>query len=70
NSAGADGLFYGNVSFFWKQLIAVAGAAVYAFVFTYVMLYLINKVTPVKTSESDENSGLDEAQHGEVAYLH
>ena len=70
NSAGADGLFYGNAAFFGKQVVAVVGAAVYAFAFTYAMLYLINKVTPVKTSESDENSGLDESQHGEVAYLH
>jgi hypothetical protein len=31
------------------------------------MLWLINKVTPVRISEKDE-MGLDEALHGEHAY--
>ena len=69
NAAGADGLFYGNASFFWKQTVAVSGAAAYAFVFSYFMLWLINKVTPVRTSVQEENVGLDEAQHGESAYI-
>ena len=31
------------------------------------MLWLINKITPVRISETDE-AGLDEALHGEQAY--
>ncbi|MDD4004179.1 MAG: ammonium transporter [Elusimicrobiaceae bacterium] len=69
NSAGADGLLSGNSAFFFKQLAAVAGTAVYAFLFTYAMLWAIDKVTPVRTSEKEE-SGMDEEQHGETAYLH
>ena len=34
-----------------RQCVAVIGACIYAFVFTYVMLYLINLITPVKVSE-------------------
>jgi Amt family ammonium transporter len=41
--------------------------SIYAFGFTYGMLWLINKVTPVRTTEAEE-SGLDEALHGESAY--
>ena len=41
---------------------------VYSFVFTYLMLALINKITPVKVSESDEDKGLDESIRGEKAY--
>jgi len=67
NPAGANGLLQGNAPFFIKELLAVAGACVYAFVFTYVMLWLINKITPVRISEKDE-MGLDEALHGEQAY--
>jgi ammonium transporter, Amt family len=67
NPAGANGLLHGNAPFFIKELLAVAGAGVYAFVFTYAMLWLINKVTPVRISEKDE-MGLDEALHGEQAY--
>jgi Amt family ammonium transporter len=67
NPAGANGLLQGNAPFFIKELLAVAGASAYAFFFTYAMLWLINKVTPVRISEKDE-MGLDEALHGEQAY--
>ena len=50
------------------QLIAVVGTCVYAFVFTYVMLALINVVTKVKVNEAEEVKGLDDAIHGEQAY--
>jgi Amt family ammonium transporter len=68
NSAGADGLLRGNSSFFMKQLLAVLGSSLYAFAFTFGMLWLINKVTRVKTSEDEETRGLDESLHGESAY--
>ena len=68
NSAGADGLMSGGTGFFAKQCIAVVGAAVYAFVFTYVMLAVINIITKVKVSEAEEDLGLDASLHGERAY--
>jgi Amt family ammonium transporter len=68
NSAGTDGLIYGGWSFFMKELAAVAIAAVYAFIFTYLMLIIINKITPVKVSEEEEMVGLDVTLHGEKAY--
>ena len=33
------------------------------------MLWLIDRVTPVKVGEEDEKVGLDEALHGERAYV-
>ena len=68
NVAGADGLLFGNSTFFIKELVAVAAASIYAFIFTYLMLIVINFITPVKVSESDEKLGLDVALHGEKAY--
>jgi Amt family ammonium transporter len=68
NPSGADGWMYGGFHFFAKQCIAVAGTCLYAFVFTYGMLFLINKLTPVKATESEEDMGLDESLHGEKAY--
>jgi ammonium transporter, Amt family len=68
NPAGADGLLAGSAAFFGKQTIAVIGAALYAFVFTYVMLIIINYITPVKVPVSTEEEGLDIAIHGEKAY--
>jgi Amt family ammonium transporter len=67
NSAGVDGLLRGNAAFFLKELLAVTAACIYAFVFTYAMLWAINKITPVRISEIQE-MGLDDALHGEQAY--
>ncbi len=68
NSAGADGLLRGSAGFFWKQVLTVVGSSIYAFSFTFVMLWIINKVTPVRTTESEEERGLDDVLHGESAY--
>ena len=69
NSAGANGLFHGGASFFMKESVAVVGASIYAFVFSYVALIVINMITTVKVSEADELSGLDISLHGEEAYM-
>ena len=58
----------GGFGFFAKELVAVVGAAAYAFVFTYVMLMLINFITRVKVKQHEEDAGLDAALHGEKAY--
>ena len=68
NDSGADGLLLGGTSFFVKQCVAVISACIYAFVFTYVMLAVINKITKVKVSEAEEDLGLDASLHGEKAY--
>ncbi|MBK8551128.1 MAG: ammonium transporter [Ignavibacteria bacterium] len=68
NPAGADGLLFGGTGFFITQVLATLGAAVYAFVFTYIMLKVINVFTRVRVAEQEEDAGLDEALHGEVAY--
>ena len=68
NPAGSNGLYHGDSHFFWVQLGALVLASVWAFVFTYAMLHLIDNVTPVRVSEETEQSGLDEALHGESAY--
>ncbi len=68
NPAGSDGLIFGGGSFFVKQVIAVVIASAYAFLFTYVMMILINFITPVRVSEIEEQEGLDAALHGERAY--
>jgi Amt family ammonium transporter len=69
NPAGTDGLLAGNAGFFVKQLAAVVGSSFWAFGFTYGMLWLIGRVTPVKVDAIAEEQGLDAALHGETAYL-
>ena len=65
---GQSGLLEGNSAFFFKEVIAVMIGAAYAFLFTYLMLVVINKITKVKVSEEEEAMGLDYALHGENAY--
>jgi len=65
---GTGGLIEGNYIFFVKEVASVVIGALYAFIFTYFMLAVINKLTPVKVSVEDEKEGLDFAIHGEKAY--
>jgi len=65
---GQSGLLEGNSAFFFKEVIAVVIGAAYAFLFTYLMLVVINKITKVKVSEEEEAMGLDYSLHGENAY--
>jgi ammonium transporter, Amt family len=67
NPAGAQGLVHGSATFFGKQVAAGLGCSLYAFAFTYVMLRVIDRITPVRVGEEAEK-GLDEAMHGEIAY--
>ena len=58
----------GGYRFLLETVITVIGVCVYAFVFSYVMLWLINFVTPVKVTKEEEEAGLDSSLHGEIAY--
>jgi Amt family ammonium transporter len=61
-------VFGGNGSLLVKQILAGLGSGAYAFIFTYLMLILINFITPVKVSKEEELQGIDIAIHGEKAY--
>lgn len=45
------------------------GVAICAFIFTWIMLWLINKVTVVRVTEQQEDD-LDRQLHGEAAYVY
>ncbi len=70
NPAGANGLLYGESTFFMAEVVGILVAVVWAFIVTYVLLWVINKVTPVRVSDAEEQAGLDNALHGETAYIH
>ena len=65
----ASGLVDGHADLLVKQSVAACGTAVYAFLFTLLMLWAINKVTTVRVSEKEELAGLDMIEHGEEAYV-
>jgi len=68
NSAGNDGLFYGNASLLLNQIISVGAVWIYSFAATLVILKVIDWTIGLRVSEEDEADGLDLSQHGESGY--
>lgn len=68
NSNGANGLLLGDFTFFIKESLAVLSVALYSFVFSYLLLWLMSRFILVRTRENDEENGLDLSLHGEAAY--
>jgi ammonium transporter, Amt family len=68
-NGGVNGLLAGDSSFFLKQVGAGLFSSVWAFVFTYGMLWIIDRITVVRVEDAHEETGLDEAIHGETAYV-
>ncbi len=68
NSAGNDGLLYGNPGLLLTQFIAVVAVGLYAAAITYVLLMVINATIGIRVSADEEALGLDSSQHGETAY--
>lgn len=68
NPNGPNGLFFGNPMQFVSQIEAVVVVGAFAFVGSFVILKIINKVSPLRVSPEEEEKGLDQTQHGEDAY--
>lgn len=65
NSAGVDGLLYGNSDFFFTQLKGVVIVVIFSFVVSFIIFKFINLIQPIRVSDEDEAMGLDESQHNE-----
>jgi len=68
NSAGADGLFFGNPAQLGIQALAVAVTIVFVFVGSLILLKIVDGVLGLRVSEEEERLGLDLSQHDEKAY--
>src|SRR6195952_2289394 len=65
NSAGANGLLYGNGAFLVTQAKALLIVVAYSFVVSYAIFKFINFILPLRVSSEDEALGLDASQHDE-----
>lgn len=65
NSAGNDGWAYGNASFFFTQLKAMAIAVGYSFTVSFIIFKIVNSIVPLRVSDEEEEEGLDASQHDE-----
>ena len=68
NSAGADGLFYGNPGQFFVQALAALVSIAFAFGVTFVIAKLLSRFMGLRVTENEEEVGLDISEHGERAY--
>jgi Amt family ammonium transporter len=64
----ANGLVFGDAAQLGWQALAVVAAPAYAFVATYVILRVIERVMPLRATPHEEALGMDVSQHGEEAY--
>jgi Amt family ammonium transporter len=53
---------------FWGQLKGVLVVAVFAFVVSYTVIFLINKFMPFRADDDDQQQGLDFIECGLESY--
>lgn len=68
NSAGADGLLYGNAAQLGIQATSIIVTVAFAVAATFVILKVIGLLTKLRVSDEQEANGLDLSLHGETAY--
>jgi ammonium transporter, Amt family len=68
NSAGNDGLFFGNPGQLGVQFVSVIATWILAVVGTYILLAIVKALMGVRVADEDERIGLDLSQHNERAY--
>jgi Amt family ammonium transporter len=68
-TSGAQGLFYGGgFAQLGKQALGAVVVGTYAFVVSYVLGKIIDRVMGFRISPEDETTGVDFTQHAETAY--
>jgi Amt family ammonium transporter len=64
----SKGLFYGNPSQFFIQILAFAITIAYVSLISMLIFVLIRLFVGLRVDRNDELIGLDESLHGEKAY--
>jgi len=69
---GQDGLVFGGAAFFGKQIAAVFFCATWSFLWTYGILFVIDKIPGlgVKIKNMDHQENLDDMELGEASYVY
>jgi ammonium transporter, Amt family len=61
------GLITGQSKLFLIHIGALLIAAVFSFVASYALFFIVNTIIPLRVTKAEEEEGLDRSQHGEVA---
>jgi len=64
-AVSSNGLFFGETTLFFNHVIALIAVSLFAFFGTLLLLYIVNKITPLRVDPEKEELGLDLSQHGE-----
>jgi len=70
NSAGADGLLFGNPEQLAIQLVGVVSSWAFAAIMTFLIVKFIGLFMQIKASRDQESEGMDITEHGERAYVY
>jgi len=65
---GVAGLLYGNPTQLGIQIISIIAVGVYAFIITYTIGLVLDKVMGLRVDQESEIEGLDVKEHEEVGY--
>ena len=67
--AVGEGLFYsGNFDLLFVQILAIIACFVLSAFVSFVVLKIISMFVPLRVEEAQEENGLDQSLHGEIAY--
>jgi len=71
DKSGAIGIIEGSSDLFIDNLVMIAATVGYSFLVTYAVLKVLDKIPGLglRSSEADEDQGLDVSDHGETAYI-
>lgn len=70
NPDAADGLLFGETSFFIAQVVGILIVTSYSFAVSYGIFKLVNLIDPIRVTEAEEEQGLDITQHNEELYVY
>ncbi|GET43779.1 ammonium transporter [Microseira wollei NIES-4236] len=68
NSAGDNGLLFGNPAQLWEQFVGVIATYIFAAAGTFVILKILGLFMPLRVKPIVEEQGLDINEHGEEGY--
>jgi len=68
NSAGNNGLFFGNPGLLATQVIGVVATMAYSIAVTFILLKILDATMGLRVDDEEELAGLDITQHEESAY--
>ncbi|GAB1782062.1 ammonium transporter [Priestia aryabhattai] len=68
NDTGANGLFYGDPSLLWKQLVAIVATYLFVGIATFIIVKVVGLIVSLRATQEEETLGLDITLHGERAY--